>query len=283
MSANLAQLSLGSNDKKSVQQLQTLLNQNGAQLQVDGIFGQKTDAAVRQYQKTNGLQVDGIVGPKTWSALLAQEEETLVSTPADQAKTAWQTHLENTPGDFVFGDQALLDLAQKAYAERESFAYDPNADGLYQYYKDMHTRQGKQAMEDTMGVAMAKTGGYSNSYAQLAGQQAYNSYLQQLGEVMPELYELAYEKYSDETARLKKNYEDLAKQKAQAQEDHLAQQKAHTAEAEDLYDKYQDALTRQDKAYTRLSALLKLGYWPTDEELAAAGMTRAMARFIAAS
>ena len=37
---------------------------------IDGIFGSKTETAVRRYQSDNGLDVDGIVGAKTWSALL---------------------------------------------------------------------------------------------------------------------------------------------------------------------------------------------------------------------
>jgi peptidoglycan hydrolase-like protein with peptidoglycan-binding domain len=36
---------------------------------VDGNFGRKTEAALRDFQRTHGLVPDGIVGPKTWWAL----------------------------------------------------------------------------------------------------------------------------------------------------------------------------------------------------------------------
>ncbi|MEA3276446.1 MAG: N-acetylmuramoyl-L-alanine amidase [Pseudomonadota bacterium] len=38
-------------------------------IKVDGDFGPKTEAAVRQFQRDNGLVPDGIVGPMTWAAL----------------------------------------------------------------------------------------------------------------------------------------------------------------------------------------------------------------------
>ncbi|MEW6662696.1 MAG: spore cortex-lytic enzyme [Bacillota bacterium] len=36
---------------------------------ISGVFGAQTSAAVRQFQRVNGLPVDGLVGPQTWAAL----------------------------------------------------------------------------------------------------------------------------------------------------------------------------------------------------------------------
>lgn len=52
-----------------VKALQTDLNRFGFSLQVDGLFGSETEAAVHQFQQDHGLLTDGIVGPQTWAAL----------------------------------------------------------------------------------------------------------------------------------------------------------------------------------------------------------------------
>lgn len=81
---------------------------------------------------------------------------------------------------------------------RKPFTYDLNGDMLYQQYKNQYTRLGDLAMRDTMGQAAALTGGYGNSYAQTVGQQTYQGYLQQLNDKIPELYQLALDKYNRE-------------------------------------------------------------------------------------
>lgn len=54
-----------------VRWLQYQLNEKGHyKLIVDGIFGELTEGAVRDFQRTHGLAVDGIVGPQTRSNLV---------------------------------------------------------------------------------------------------------------------------------------------------------------------------------------------------------------------
>lgn len=54
---------------EAVKDLQTDLNQLGYNLAVDGEFGSKTQAAVKDFQQKNKLTVDGIVGPLTEAAI----------------------------------------------------------------------------------------------------------------------------------------------------------------------------------------------------------------------
>ena len=74
-----------------VRTLQMRLNENGSyNLDTDGIFGAKTQAAVKDYQQKNGLAVDGIAGDQTWGAL--NGAATTTATPNNtgtQAPSTW--------------------------------------------------------------------------------------------------------------------------------------------------------------------------------------------------
>jgi LysM repeat protein len=101
-------------------------------------------------------------------------------------------------GDFDFSKQDEYNSIYDQYKNRKDFSYDFNADALYQQYKDKYIQQGKMAMADTMGQAAAMTGGYGNSYAASVGNQAYQNSLENLNDIIPELYQMARDKYDQE-------------------------------------------------------------------------------------
>ena len=130
-------------------------------------------------------------------------------TPSDSVKQAQDKlnqHTQNKPGAYTSQWQTSLNDTLNKILNREKFTYDLNGDALYNQYKNQYTTQGVQAMMDTMGQAQAMTGGYGNSYAQTAGQQTYQGYMQQLNDRIPELYQLALNQYNQEGENLYNQY-----------------------------------------------------------------------------
>ena len=128
------------------------------------------------------------------------------SDAVKQAEAMLQQHLANKPGEYQSQWQTNINDVLNKILNREKFSYDLNGDALYQQYKDQYVNQGQQAMMDTMGQAQAMTGGYGNSYAQTAGQQTYQGYLQKLNDKVPELYQMALNQYNQEGQELYNQY-----------------------------------------------------------------------------
>lgn len=95
-----------------------------------------------------------------------------------------------------YGDK--IEAIYNKVMSRPDFEYDFNADPLYHQYKDQYMAGGQRAMQDAMANAAALTGGYGNSYAAGAGQQAYQQHLTGLNNVIPELMDAAYQRYRDQ-------------------------------------------------------------------------------------
>lgn len=91
-------------------------------------------------------------------------------------------------------DATIQDLLGQI-VNREEFSYDPATDLLYGQYRKQYAREGQRATADALGAAAAASGGIASSYANTAAAQAGNYYAAQMTDKIPELYQLAYNKY----------------------------------------------------------------------------------------
>ena len=140
-------------------------------------------------------------------------------------------------------DGELTELYNRI-ANRKPFSYDIGTDPVYQQYREQYQRQGRLAMQDTMGQAAALTGGYGSTYGEQVGQQAYNAYLQNLNDVVPDLYNAAYNRYRDEGTDLYNQYGLLSDRENQAYS-------RYRDAVNDYYADLSDARSAYDSAYSR--------------------------------
>lgn len=209
----------GVSDRDSVKQIQTSLG-----VSADGIWGPKTQAAYEAASKANQQNLNGVIvedaspydvaktpytlsqsqsKPQTVEGNLQYYQQNPYGsyTPSDSVNQAYQYLIsmnQNAPGAYVSPYAGQIQSLLGQIQNRDPFEYDFNADPLYQQYKDQYMQGGKLAMMDTMAEAAGLTGGYASSYANTAGNQAYQMYLGQLNNVIPELYDAAYGRYMDE-------------------------------------------------------------------------------------
>lgn len=167
----------------------------------------------------------------------------------------------------LYDPDAELERLYAAITCRPAFSYDPASDPVYNSYAQSYQRRGRLAMRDTMGQAAALTGGYGSSYAQSVGQQQYDSYLQSLGEALPELYGMAWQRYNAEGDALKTAWE-LASVRSEVRRESEREAAEREAAAQ------KSAETARRGNYDRLYKLIyNSGYNPNETELSDSGMT----------
>ena len=148
------------------------------------------------------------------------------------------------PGEYQSQWDGELTELYNRIANRKPFSYDIGTDPVYQQYREQYQRQGRLAMQDTMGQAAALTGGYGSTYGEQVGQQAYNAYLQNLNDVVPDLYNAAYKRYRDEGTDLHNQYGLLSDRENQAYS-------RYRDTVNDYYSELSDARSAYDRAYSR--------------------------------
>ena len=259
----------------SVRQLQSTLNSKGYSLDVDGVFGSKTLAAVRDYQSRNNLAVDGIVGTQTYGKLYAPEQPKSGSsilgvsselqdklktpyTPSEQVKSAERAYeaAKNAPAPSM-PSRTGLDAAYEAVLNQQPFSYRAQSDPRYAQYVSLYRQLSGQAMEDVAGQAAALTGGYGSTYSQSLGAAAYQEAMQGLSGALQGLYDDAYQRYTDDAARLSQNYQ---MQKQQYEDDYRRYESEQGARRDAIDEARTQLQSAESLSYQEYEKLLSY-YW----------------------
>ncbi len=99
--------------------------------------------------------------------------------------------------------QALMDQLMTA----PGFGYEQEEDPLYRQYRDMYERAGEKAAENAFGLAASYTGGYGNTYAATAANDAYAMYMDRLAAKGEALEQQAYDRDRDERSDIYRRLE----------------------------------------------------------------------------
>lgn len=124
-----------------------------------------------------------------------------------QAQSYLQQVIAEKPGSYRGKYTGQLDQLYEQIMGRGPYRYDMNGDALYKNYQQRYMAAGNQAMRNQQANIAAQSGGYGSSYAQTAGQQAYNEYVQKLNDVVPELQQQGLQRYQDEGNRMMQLYD----------------------------------------------------------------------------
>ena len=269
--------------------------QTSNQLDVDGVAGPMTQSRLYGTQNESGQAA--VSGGEKRQVQATQETPATSDNPSyatatdeayQKALSALQKSQESMPTYGATYDQQLADLYEQI-VNREKFNYDMNADALYQQYAQQYAQLGQLAMRDTMGQAAALTGGYGSSYAQTVGQQTYQQYLSQLNDRVPELYGLALDQYNREGQDMLNRYSilnDLQDEEYARYQDQLDRywqnvqldyQKWRDTVGDQQWQQSFDYGVQKDKAKNLIGLMKSAGYQPSEEELAAAGMSKEQA------
>lgn len=155
----------------------------------------KYQEADKNYDKYKELaNTTDIIDQSTWDILNSSFTASNAYVQAMQYTNELLAKLNS--GKTSYTDQIKELMSQ--ILNREDFEYDVDKDTLFQQALASAMGSGKSAMEDTIGQASALTGGYGSTYATSAGNQAYNAYIEDAYNNLPEYYNMALQAYQAE-------------------------------------------------------------------------------------
>lgn len=239
-----------------------------------GLYDQFSEADLLLAQKNPDAGMSLLKYKQDWGSATTDAARALANEGAERIRSEYGGYTGGgdgggfrvnspSPSSFTYEEapaytskyDAEADRLMQAILDRERFSYDPKTDPSYGAYMKQYAREGKRATEDTLGSVAGATGGIPSSYAVTAASQAGNYYAAQAADKVPELEELAYQKYLSELQMKQADLGMVQDAEEREYQRYLDALSKHNADRNFAYGQYMDELSARDK--TKSEALEK--------------------------
>ena len=183
------------------------------ELRASGLSGQFSTADMALAQKNPDAGMAIISAKRNYAAAKTPEARALANAEADKVRKSYggytggadggSFNLEPLSPNSFQGSEApvysnpykdRVEAALSKVENRQPFSYDPSTDPVYQSYDKKYTREGQLATEDVLGKASVMTGGVPSTAAITAAGQTANQYAAEKADIIPTLYQQAYDR-----------------------------------------------------------------------------------------
>lgn len=187
------------------------------ELEGSGMKGHFSDADMRLAQAHPDAGMSILNYKRDYASATNDQARALANAGAERVRSSFGGYTGGTDGsqyyrnslsprDFTYKEEPTfqsrydgqIQSLLQGLVSRPDFSYSAESDPLYSQYRKQYIREGQRASQDAMGQAAAMSGGMPSSYASTAAGQTANYYNAQLTDKIPELEQLAYQKYMND-------------------------------------------------------------------------------------
>lgn len=196
------------------------------QLKASGLEKQFSTADLQLAQQNPDAGMAILSAKRNYLQAKTPEAKALANAEADSVRKSYGGYTGGADGG-SFNLEALspqsfnasdpykdrIEAALSKVENRQPFSYDHETDPVFQAYNKKYTREGELATEDVLGKASVMTGGVPSTAAITVAGQTANQYAAAKADIIPTLYQQAYDRAMAEFTADRQVLSDLSTQR----------------------------------------------------------------------
>lgn len=261
-------------------------------LESSGLKNQFSNEDLKLAEKNADAGMSILSAKQDWMSATTDEARKAANAKAEEVRKSYGGYTGSTdggsfnleplsPNSFQRDDapsysdeyKERLEAALSKIENRQPFSYDYESDPVWQSYNKQYTREGQAATEDVLGKSAAMTGGTPSTAAITAAGQTANQYAAAKSDIIPTLYQQAYERAMAEFEADRETFSDIMSADSQAYNKYLTQLDQYNTDRNFDYGQLLDEISSQranreeDQSLREYEDALKQQQWENDQTL----------------